>query len=456
MTNFHLFQIGDIPLHIHDQKLQDGYEIASRSEGVSFGSSPYLFFNNSGDLHEKREITINGYIASAEGFNADQTFHKLQYWVGRPTTVIGYVLDNAPQYGYGNPACICQCGEDCNDLVWVEATGVLQSVKPNITEPYSNNQIEITITLVNWFMPLDVLRWKWLGTPSDPFTAVDFDPVGQPQNINVADLPDAGRVFNNPNGLHNNNFVRYYYNDEHELILNPEYWENRINWNGNIPTDKEKDNGYYGTITLDSSNNGSETLVFDIDKYRWNAPPFVLFFVEGEYEEPATPGFFIRPILETNVEFEEGLGTYNYTMGFSYSNTVQELSNFLFNLPTFNDRPSIKSLVFGDFGYFNFNYPNLPELDGVSQDANRFINNIGVEVYSNNAKTETKYVNNYIPKMAYNRLYPGFFPSGKSRINFTLKTININTVQKDNSENGYDFFTDNQLIIKYFVIPRRY
>lgn len=156
-----LFQIGNTPIHFHQQRWH-GWEAKGRSKTTEALWSHQFFFQNRQFQPDQQTLKIQSIVVDQAGRTARQQVERLKQLVDFPTTVFAYDLHRA---GALNS---CACGSyGREDMMWYSNVGILNSVNEDSD---SGDYIEVTlaITVNAYWTSLNRYLWSWQGGEFDP------------------------------------------------------------------------------------------------------------------------------------------------------------------------------------------------------------------------------------------------------------------------------------------------
>lgn len=239
----YLYQIGNVPLHLHGDTLNHDYGSTARGRVDDLLWSPYPRWTNNQWLLERHQVQVRGKLIGTARRRADQTLQELRRMVGRPTDVIAYEYQDARQIYM----CPCEHVRGAGALVWFHNFGLLRSVD------VSEREFTATIEIGPFWDQLNPYLWYFGSMPESAF---------QTSSVYAASRwPSANELYNDRQP-DTRMWVRR--NLSSTLFLyEPDNWPGMfdcVQLSGSVAVDQER--GWYNHIG-------------DIET--WSAPPRTLF-----------------------------------------------------------------------------------------------------------------------------------------------------------------------------------
>lgn len=150
----HLFQIGNVSLHLHKETWHGyilegdaGFGAAFRARSEFVGSDQYI--------HNPVTVTIESKMYPNRNFTVDQQIQRLRSIRGAPMPIIGYVMDSTRE-----TQCACQESGNCT-LIWLTTHGILKKVEADQEEMNGALRLTLEIELYPYWQPLNRYLWSW-------------------------------------------------------------------------------------------------------------------------------------------------------------------------------------------------------------------------------------------------------------------------------------------------------
>lgn len=275
-----IYQIGNMPIHLHDQ-LWSSDNFKSDTKALDLIGSHRTLWSDAQFQPALRTTQLSGMLLGSCGMPPARVAQNLKRMVGHPVPIIGWWDD-----GCCGGVCPCEChGAGCV-AVWVENHGIIRGV--NISNKKDGPpEISIDVEMGDYWQPLSRIAWAW----SNAFTAnpteypCDCDPFADPEPIwggggpavirddywkFLAPYPRCDMLFNNDCACEGFTYRGY----SEYTMLNPLIWEadTKFHYPGYPST------GY--SQTSDVLGGSSPTYIdneFVIDSGKWGAPPRSLY-----------------------------------------------------------------------------------------------------------------------------------------------------------------------------------
>jgi len=158
-----LYQIGNMPIHMHEQ-LWNSDSFKSDGKAVDLPGSYKTLWPDLQFQPAMRTTQITGILLGTCGLTPSRILQHLKRMVGHPVPIIGWYDD-----GCCGSGCPCECSTTGCVAVWVENYGIIRAV--NVTSNKSQNDtaasITIDVEMGSYWQPLSRIQWEW----SNAFTA---------------------------------------------------------------------------------------------------------------------------------------------------------------------------------------------------------------------------------------------------------------------------------------------
>lgn len=157
-----IFQIGDTPVHFHQQKWH-GWDIKSNGKVEDLLWSPQKVWQNTQFMMDVQSVKLTSVVIDETGRLASQQIEKLKRLVGLPTTIIAYDV-----MSFGDmDSCLCQL-QGIQAVPWYSTFGVLNSITED-EEAQGFTSITLNITANPYWSMLNRYLWNWQGGDFDPY-----------------------------------------------------------------------------------------------------------------------------------------------------------------------------------------------------------------------------------------------------------------------------------------------
>lgn len=205
----HLYQIGNVAFHGHHTPFGSMATTSNITQPTMLWTEEVAWQTN--DVFPPvRTVSLQVSVEGRHGWRHDQVHQRLTTLVGRPTSVIGYMLKGNETY------CACQSPHSC--VVWFENFGVLKGLAIGSRE----NELEVTIDFGSYWTPLNRYNWSWSNGIADTFLR---NPIIYPYCEGMSRLPDAKMLFSDYSRDYQ--FVHKQY--AHTLYhYDPEFWLDNV------------------------------------------------------------------------------------------------------------------------------------------------------------------------------------------------------------------------------------
>ena len=161
MANLKIMQIGNRSFHIHDQVIFPKHRTRSIVKDQDFIFSPLKAVPNSQWLYKTQNFSVSGVHKSTPYYDVDLITQELRMWIGKPTTIIAYVIPQDREEAKGSN-CACQCVGDCGcNIIYLQTFGVLTNVESESDDPFQPPELSIDIDILDFWRELDNYSWKW-------------------------------------------------------------------------------------------------------------------------------------------------------------------------------------------------------------------------------------------------------------------------------------------------------
>lgn len=189
-----IFQFANIPLTIANQAIFYSQNSTWSGEVRDYIQNTRKFSNNHRYMHQPTVLTFNGDLIFDGTRLPGHLEQLLRSMVGTPDTLICYALPNEypPQFDMCKP---CESCCDC-EMFWLSAPAVLTSVNVDKNgDFYSGYKIELSFTLLDFFVSLDPFVWSYTGDFRQDTKEIE---ISVPDIIDIADnntFPNCQTLF---------------------------------------------------------------------------------------------------------------------------------------------------------------------------------------------------------------------------------------------------------------------
>ena len=273
-----LYQIGNMPIHMHDQ-LWNTDNFKADGKAIDLPGSYKTLWPDTQFQPAMRTTQISGTLLGMCGLTPARIGQHLKRMVGHPVPIIGWFDD-----GCCGGGCPCECHGNGCVAVWVENYGIIRGVNlTNNKNPMDDAPgITIDVELGSYWQPLSRIQWEW----SSAFTAnpseysCNGDPFIDPEPPWGTHIPAVERTdywkylapYPRCDMLYGpckcEGFAYRGYGER--TMLNPKLWPYTVGYHHpSYPA-----TGYAGEwVTFGSTQLVEDKREFNIDVGRWGAPP---------------------------------------------------------------------------------------------------------------------------------------------------------------------------------------
>ena len=273
-----LYQIGNMPIHLHDSLWStDNYK--SDGKAVDLSGSYKTLWPDTQFQPAMRTTQISGILLGTCGLSPARIAQHLKRMVGHPVPIIGWFDD-----GCCGSGCPCECSTAGCIAVWVENYGIIRGVSLTSNKSQSDTaaSISIDVEIGSYWQPLSRIQWEWsnafTANPTDGCCVDDpfIDPE-PPWGINIphverddywkylAAYPRCDMLYQRCKceGFAYRGYSEY-------TTLNPKLWKYSVGYHArSYPT-----TGFAGeAVTFGHTYTAEHVDEFIIDVGRWGAPP---------------------------------------------------------------------------------------------------------------------------------------------------------------------------------------